>query len=202
MHVKLVGRASLVGDRVDVRVGPALVDAHHPLAAVDGAFNAVMLQGDAIREITLEGPRRRRQRDCVGGRRGHGLDRRHDRHRLSSERPRMALAGARCRRVSSRRPGTCGSRSRTAPACWRASRTSSPHVGVSVARLVQQPGDGHAVLHVVTHEAAGGRVQAALEAIRATPRVERERERTARGVPARRRGAGLGVAHTGCAGLR
>ena len=27
-----------------------------PLAAVEGAFNAVMLQGDAIREITLEGP--------------------------------------------------------------------------------------------------------------------------------------------------
>ena len=42
--------------RVDVRVGPAFVDAHHPLAAVEGAFNAVMLQGDAIREITLEGP--------------------------------------------------------------------------------------------------------------------------------------------------
>ena len=56
MHVKLIGRASLVGDRVDVRVGPAFVDGHHPLAAVEGAFNAVMLQGDAIREITLEGP--------------------------------------------------------------------------------------------------------------------------------------------------
>ena len=56
MHVKLIGRATLVDDRVDVRVGPAFVDRHHPLAAVEGAFNAVMLQGDAIREITLEGP--------------------------------------------------------------------------------------------------------------------------------------------------
>ena len=56
MHVKLIGRASLVGDRVDVRVGPAFVDGRHPLAAVEGAFDAVMLQGDAIREITLEGP--------------------------------------------------------------------------------------------------------------------------------------------------
>jgi homoserine dehydrogenase len=56
MHVKLIGRATLVGERVDVRVGPAFVAAHHPLAAVEGAFNAVMLQGDAIREITLEGP--------------------------------------------------------------------------------------------------------------------------------------------------
>ncbi|MBM3677754.1 MAG: homoserine dehydrogenase, partial [Actinobacteria bacterium] len=56
MHVKLVARATLVDGQVDVRVGPAMVDAHHPLARVEGAFNAVMLQGDAIREITMEGP--------------------------------------------------------------------------------------------------------------------------------------------------
>ena len=56
MVVRLVGAATLVDDRWDVRVGPALVDRSHPLAAVEGAFNAVMLQGDAIREITLEGP--------------------------------------------------------------------------------------------------------------------------------------------------
>jgi hypothetical protein len=41
--------------------------------------------------------------------------------------------------------------------------------GVSVARLVQQPVDGHATLHVVTHEAPAGRVQTALAAIRALP---------------------------------
>src|SRR5437588_8556432 len=56
MAVRLVGTATLVDAGFDVRVQPALVDRHHPLAAVDGAFNAVMLQGDAIREITLEGP--------------------------------------------------------------------------------------------------------------------------------------------------
>src|SRR5258708_3962597 len=56
MRVKLIGRATIVDNRVDVRVGPAFVDQRHPLAAVEGAFNAVMLQGDAIREITLEGP--------------------------------------------------------------------------------------------------------------------------------------------------
>ena len=90
MHVKLIGRATLVGDRVDVRVGPAFVDGHHPLAAVEGAFNAVMLQGDAIREITLEGPGRRRDRDRVGRRRRHGLRRRDDRDGLPPERPRLA----------------------------------------------------------------------------------------------------------------
>ncbi len=56
MVVRLIGEASLIDGAVDVRVHPALVDRHHPLAAVEGAFNAVMLQGDAIREITLEGP--------------------------------------------------------------------------------------------------------------------------------------------------
>jgi homoserine dehydrogenase len=56
MVVRLVGAATLVDDKLDVRVRPAFVDRHHPLAAVAGAFNAVMLQGDAIREITLEGP--------------------------------------------------------------------------------------------------------------------------------------------------
>src|SRR5438067_2106040 len=56
MAVRLIGTATLVDAGFDVRVQPALVDRHHPLAAVDGAFNAVMLQGDAIREITLEGP--------------------------------------------------------------------------------------------------------------------------------------------------
>ena len=56
MTVRLVGSATLVDGKLDVRVQPSLVDRHHPLAAVEGPFNAVMLQGDAIREITLEGP--------------------------------------------------------------------------------------------------------------------------------------------------
>src|SRR5207237_4185733 len=56
MTVRLVGSATLVDGKLDVRVQPSLVDRHHPLATVEGPFNAVMLQGDAIREITLEGP--------------------------------------------------------------------------------------------------------------------------------------------------
>jgi hypothetical protein len=35
--------------------------------------------------------------------------------------------------------------------------------------LVQQPENGNAVLHGVTHEAPGGRVESALAAIRALP---------------------------------
>src|SRR5207253_3920879 len=45
MVIRLIGAARLEDGKVDVRVGPALVDRHHPLAAVEGAFNAVMLQG-------------------------------------------------------------------------------------------------------------------------------------------------------------
>src|SRR5437763_56583 len=56
MTVRLVGAATLADGGFDVRVQPAFVDRRHPLAAVEGAFNAVMLQGDAIGEITLEGP--------------------------------------------------------------------------------------------------------------------------------------------------
>src|SRR3954447_6619188 len=56
MVIRLVGIATHADGAVDVRVQPALVERSHPLAAVDGAFNAVMVQGDAIREITLAGP--------------------------------------------------------------------------------------------------------------------------------------------------
>src|SRR6476659_9841959 len=128
MRVKLLGRATLAHGRVDVRVGPAFVDAHHPLAAVDGPFNAVMLQGDPVwRQVERTSPGELPSlwylRVLVDDRAGVLA-------RLAHE---LAVEG------------------------------------VSVARLVQQPANGHAVLHVVTHEAPAGRVEAALTAIRALP---------------------------------
>ena len=168
MRVKLLGRATFAQGRVDVRVGPAFVDAHHPLAAVDGAFNAVMLQGDAIREITLEGP-------GAGG---------------------LETASAVVADLVSI-VGTSGTGFLQGDPVWhRIERMPSGELsslwylrllvedragvlarlaqelaveGVSVARLVQQPANGHAVLHVVTHEAPAGRIDAALAAIRALP---------------------------------
>jgi len=168
MRVKLLGRATLAHGRVDVRVGPAFVDAHHPLATVDGPFNAVMLQGDAIREITLEGPgaggietASAVVADLVSivGTTGTGF-----------------LQGDPVwRQVERMPPGDL-------PSLWylrllvedragvlaRLAQELSAE-GVSVARLVQQPANGHAVLHVVTHEAPAGRVEAALASIRALP---------------------------------
>ncbi len=168
MAVRLIGAASLVDGRLDVRVHPALVDRHHPLAAVEGAFNAVMLQGDAIREITLEGP-------GAGG---------------------IETASAVVADMVSV-IGTTGTGFLQNDACWRtleplpAGELRSPyyvrlevddragvlaHVaerlaaqGVSVARLVQHQDDGAATIHIVTHEAPQGRLVAALAEIGTLP---------------------------------
>ncbi|MFN8222894.1 MAG: homoserine dehydrogenase [Gaiellales bacterium] len=168
MKVKLLGRATLAEGRIDVRVGPAFVDAHHPLAAVEGAFNAVMLQGDAIREITLEGPGAGGIETAsavvadmvsVVGTTGTGFLQNDP---VWRELPQMA-------------PGDL-------PSNWYLRLEVEDRSGVlariaqeladqqvSVARLVQQLEQTGAVLHVVTHEAPAGRVDAALEAIRALP---------------------------------
>jgi len=164
MAVRLIGTATLVDAGFDVRVQPALVDRHHPLAAVDGAFNAVMLQGDAIREITLEGP-------GAGG---------------------LETASAIVADMVSV-VGTAGTGFLQNDACWRtlprapAGDLRSPfyvHVevedrpgvlaqlaerlalhGVSVARLAQRQLAEGAALDIVTHEAPSGRVDDALAAI-------------------------------------
>jgi homoserine dehydrogenase len=170
MVVRLVGIATLVNEAVDVRVQPAFVQRSHPLAAVDGAFNAVMLQGDAIREITLEGP-------GAGG----------------TETASAVVADL----VSV--VGTAGTGFLQNDACWReldrldpsawrspfyvhldvadrpgvlahaASRLASHDV--SVAQLVQHLADGQASLDLVLHEAPHGQVAAALAEISVFPEV-------------------------------
>jgi homoserine dehydrogenase len=170
MVVRLVGIASLVDGKVDVRVQPALVERSHPLAAVDGAFNAVMLQGDAIREITLEGP-------GAGG---------------------IETASAVVADLVSV-VGTAGTGFLQNDACWReleqlpAGEWRSPFYAhldvadrpgvlahaasrlaahdVSIAQLVQRLDDGQAALELVLHAAPYGSVTAALTEIAALPEV-------------------------------
>jgi homoserine dehydrogenase len=152
MRVKLIGEATLVDGRYDVRVGPALVDSHHPLAAVDGAYNAVMLQGDAIREITLEGPGAGGDETAsavvadvvsIVGTTGTGF--------LQDDPVRRELA-----------PLDAGEYA--TPTYMRIEVEDRPGVlatvagvladsQISIARLVQVPSDRGAVLHVVTHRA-------------------------------------------------
>jgi homoserine dehydrogenase len=170
MVVRLIGIATLANDSVDVRVQPAFVQRSHPLAAVDGAFNAVMIQGDAIREITLEGP-------GAGG----------------TETASAVVADL----VSV--VGTAGTGFLQNDACWRELERLDPnewrspfyvHLDVadrpgvlahaasrlaahevSVAQLVQRLGDGQAALDLVLHEAPFGQITAALAEISAFPEV-------------------------------
>ena len=173
MAIRLVGAARLVDGQVDVRVEPALVDRRHPLAAVQGAFNAVMLQGDAIREITLEGPGAGgietasaviADMASVIGTMGNGF--------LQNDAAWRTL------------PRLPDGESRS-PFFFRLSVEDRPGVlarvaeelaqrDISVARLVQQQnGGGGAVLHVVTHEARSGALAEALRAIEALGDVRR-----------------------------
>src|SRR6266498_227059 len=171
MTVRLVGSATLVDGKVDVRVKPSLVDRHHPLAAVEGPFNAVMLQGDAIREITLEGP-------GAGG---------------------LETASAVVADMISI-IGTTGTGFLQNDACWRELERlprgdlRSPfylrvevadepgvlaHIAqrlaeheVSIARLVQHQREDGATLHVVTHEARAGAIEGALNEIAELPETQ------------------------------
>ena len=173
MVVRLLGIATLDGEAVDVRVQPALVDRSHPLAAVDGAFNAVVLQGDAIREITLEGP-------GAGG---------------------LETATAVVADLVSV-VGTAGTGFLQNDACWRELPRLDPgdwrspsylhlevadrpgvlaHVTsrlaaqeVSVAQLVQHLGDGEATLDLVLHRAPAGAVSKAATEIATFPEVLRQ----------------------------
>ena len=161
MVVRLVGAARLVDGGYDVRVEPAFVDRHHPLATVEGAFNAVMLQGDAIREVMLAGPGAGGIETAsaviaditsVIGTMGTGFLQNDAAWR---ELPRLPPGDARSpfyfRVLVADRPGTLA----------RVAEGLARHE-ISIARLVQHQSGGGATLHVVTHEAPAGGLAAAL----------------------------------------
>ena len=57
LGLKLIGTAERVGaDALSVRVYPAFLYPGHPLASVNGPFNAVTVESEAITEITMSGP--------------------------------------------------------------------------------------------------------------------------------------------------
>jgi homoserine dehydrogenase len=161
MVIRLVGAARLVEGHYDVRVQPALVDKQHPLAKVDGAFNAVMLQGDAIREITLEGPGAGGTETAsaviaditsVIGTMGTGFLQNDAAWR---ELPRLPEGDSRSpfyfRLSVEDRPG----------ALARVAEGLAERE-ISIARLLQHQNGNGAALHVVTHEARAGALDAAL----------------------------------------
>jgi homoserine dehydrogenase len=56
LSLKLIGSAERIDGGVAVHVHPVFLYADHPLASINGAFNAVTIESPAITEITLSGP--------------------------------------------------------------------------------------------------------------------------------------------------
>ena len=170
MVVRLIGAATLIDGKVDVRVRPALVDRHHPLAAIEGAFNGVMLQGDAIREITLEGPgaggietASAVVADLVSiiGTTGTGFLHNDPVWRSLERMPPGDLRSPFYLQLEvDDRPGVLAD----------VAQRLAAH-GVSVARLTQTPVGPGAALHVVLHEAPQRDVEAALAEIAELPSI-------------------------------
>jgi len=56
LGLKLIGTAERIDGRLSVRVHPAFLYPGHPLASVNGPFNAVTVESPEITEITMSGP--------------------------------------------------------------------------------------------------------------------------------------------------
>jgi len=56
LGLKLIGTAERIDGRLSVRVHPAFLYPGHPLASVNGPFNAVTVESDEITEVTMSGP--------------------------------------------------------------------------------------------------------------------------------------------------
>jgi homoserine dehydrogenase len=56
LSLKLLGVAERIGDEISVRVFPCFLYPGHPLAPIQGPFNAVMVEAPTITEITMSGP--------------------------------------------------------------------------------------------------------------------------------------------------
>jgi homoserine dehydrogenase len=164
--VRLVGSATLADGKVDVRVAPAFIEKHHPLAAIEGATNAVVLQGDAIREIMLEGPgaggietASAVVADMVSviGTHGTGFLQNDPRWRDLELMERGDLRSSWYLGIEvADRPGVLA----------QIALRLANH-GVSVASLTQHVSNGQASLDMTTHEAPEGALQSALDEIEA-----------------------------------
>jgi homoserine dehydrogenase len=56
LSLKLLGVAERIGDGISVRVFPCFLYTGHPLAPIEGPFNAVMVEAPTITEVTMSGP--------------------------------------------------------------------------------------------------------------------------------------------------
>ena len=74
LSLKLLGVAERRDGGISVRVFPCFLYGGHPLAPVEGPFNAVMVEAPAITEVTMSGPGAGGVADRLGGARRRRLD--------------------------------------------------------------------------------------------------------------------------------
>ena len=102
-RIKLLGLARLTEDGLEQRVHPCMVPRSAPIAHVEGVFNAVVVEGDFVGRVMLEGRGAGAEPDRLG--RG----RRPDRHRPRPRRAGLWRAGASLAQRHARRwRGTSG----------------------------------------------------------------------------------------------
>ncbi len=160
LSLKLLGVAERRDGGISVRVFPCFLYRGHPLAPVEGPFNAVMVEAPAITEVTMSG---RGRAACRPPRRCSATSSRSSPARRPCTRPREPS----CRSSpTSPRPSTCTSRSPTSPGVLA---RIAPVLGdneISVKSVVQRGIGDDARLVMVVHECLESRFAAAVEAAR------------------------------------
>lgn len=169
--VKLLAIAELEDDRIAVRVHPAMIPVHHPLAAVRDSYNAVFLEGGKIEQLMFYGRGAGGDptstavvgdlvsvaRNLVSGSRGVGctcfLDR--------SIRPMSEMRGQYFVRLDvTDKPGVLAQ----IAAVFGSN-------GVSIKSVVQEGKGDEAQLVFITHTANEGALQSSVEELRGSPVV-------------------------------
>jgi homoserine dehydrogenase len=166
--VKLIASAQQLDDGVVARVHPSLLARDHPLAAVEGAFNAVMLRGRSIREVILEGPGAGGEETATAvigdllaviGTRGTGF--------LQHDGYYRHLASVPVRRLES--PFYLRFGVADEPGVLAQVASALADNSVSVAQVVQHQSGGEVHIVILTHLAAEGAVRDAAAAVAALP---------------------------------
>jgi homoserine dehydrogenase len=162
--VKLIASAQQVEDGVVARVHPSLLARDHPLAAVEGAFNAVMLRGRSIREVILEGPGAGGEETATAvigdllaviGTRGTGFLQHDGYYRHQTRLPVERL----------RSPFYLRFGVDDEPGVLAQVASALGDRGVSVAQVVQHAAEGEVHIVILTHEAMEGAVREAVGAV-------------------------------------
>ena len=111
LSLKLIGAAERIDGGIAVHVHPAFLYGGHPLASVNGAYNAVTIESPAITEITLSGP-------GAGGPQTASAVLGDDLDDDPPAQPARAGGGAADRSPTSSTRSISTSRWPTGPACW------------------------------------------------------------------------------------